>query len=109
MAPLAVLVDYVAGLVNHYRRAPDEWTVSTELSIDLLPDALFTIMNMPDTAVVATARPLGVKGTTSVAECDLAVGEAAIGVGMVRSAHIRTPGDFPEPPALAVAHNQPSN
>ncbi|MGZ6780165.1 MAG: phenylacetic acid degradation protein, partial [Mycobacterium sp.] len=38
--PLAVLVDHAAGLVNHYRRAADEWTVSSELSLELTPSAL---------------------------------------------------------------------
>ena len=33
VAPLAVLVDFVAGLVNHYRRASDEWAVSSESSL----------------------------------------------------------------------------
>jgi hypothetical protein len=47
LGPLAVLVDFVAGLVNHYRRAPDEWTVSTELSLELSPDALSIIAKDP--------------------------------------------------------------
>ena len=63
VAPLAVLVDYVAGLVNHYRRADDEWTVSSELSIDLGADALAQIASAPDVPVVASARPFGHKGS----------------------------------------------
>src|SRR6185503_18479630 len=31
IAPLAMLVDHVGGLVNHRRRADGEWTVSSEL------------------------------------------------------------------------------
>jgi hypothetical protein len=30
VAPLAVLVDFVAGLINHYRRTSDEWAVSSD-------------------------------------------------------------------------------
>ena len=41
--PLAVLVDHASGLVNHYRRADDEWTVSSELSLELTPTALTVI------------------------------------------------------------------
>ena len=29
VAPLAMLVDHVGGLINHARRAPQEWTVSS--------------------------------------------------------------------------------
>src|SRR5689334_706931 len=37
IAPLAMLVDHVGGLVNHHRRSPGEWTVSSELSLELAP------------------------------------------------------------------------
>jgi uncharacterized protein (TIGR00369 family) len=96
VAPLAVLVDFVAGLVNHYRRAPDEWTVSTELSLDLSPDALSVIAQAPDVPVVASARPFGPKGATSLGVCDITHRDAVIGSGTVRSVHIRLPGEFPD-------------
>ena len=96
VAPLAVLVDFVAGLVNHYRRAPDEWTVSSELSLELSPDALDVITQAPDVPVVGTARPLGPKAATSLGVCDLTHRDTAIGSGTVRSVHIRLPGHFPE-------------
>ncbi len=38
VGPLAVLVDHAAGLVNHYRRASDEWTVSSELTLGDHPE-----------------------------------------------------------------------
>ena len=38
IGPLAILVDAAAGIVNHYRRRTDQWTVSSELSMDLSPD-----------------------------------------------------------------------
>ena len=46
--PLAVLVDHAAGLVNHYRRASDEWTVSSELTLEITPPALTVIADNPD-------------------------------------------------------------
>src|SRR3984957_2219468 len=38
LGPLAILVDAAAGIVNHYRRRPGQWTVSSELTMDLSPD-----------------------------------------------------------------------
>jgi acyl-coenzyme A thioesterase PaaI-like protein len=38
VGPLAILVDAAAGIVNHYRRRNGQWTVSSELSMDLSPD-----------------------------------------------------------------------
>ena len=38
VGPLGVLVDAVSGFVNHFRHYPDEWTVSTELALELSPD-----------------------------------------------------------------------
>jgi acyl-coenzyme A thioesterase PaaI-like protein len=104
VGPLAVLVDYVAGLVNHYRRTADEWTVSTELSIELDPDALTTIARAPDTAVVASARPFGTKGATSLGLCEITHRDSLIGIGSVRSAHIRRPGTFIERPQVDATH-----
>ena len=43
VGPLAVLVDHAAGLVNHYRREADEWTVSSELTLEITPSALTVI------------------------------------------------------------------
>ncbi|WNG87381.1 PaaI family thioesterase [Mycobacterium sp. ITM-2016-00317] len=45
-APLAMLVDHVGGLINHARRGSREWTVSSELSLEVAPEA---------TEVIATA------------------------------------------------------
>ena len=66
VGPLAVLVDHAAGLVNHYRRADDEWTVSSELSLELTPTALTVIADSPDVAVVATGRPVGTRGSSRI-------------------------------------------
>ncbi|EUA51527.1 hypothetical protein I552_2468 [Mycobacterium xenopi 3993] len=39
IGPLAILVDAVSGLVNHFRREIGEWTVSSELTLELSPTA----------------------------------------------------------------------
>ena len=98
VAPLAVLVDFVAGLVNHYRRAPDEWTVSSELSLELAPNALAIVAQDPDTPVVGSARPFGTKGSTSLGVCELTHRDTVIGTGTVRSVHIGLPRRFPDQP-----------
>jgi acyl-coenzyme A thioesterase PaaI-like protein len=97
LGPLTVLVDYVAGLVNHHRRAPDEWTVSSELSLDLTPDALAVITRAPDLPVIGTAHPFGTKSTTSLGICELTQDGVVIGTGSVRSVHIRRPEVFADP------------
>ena len=59
VAALAMLVDHVGGLVNHHRRAPGEWTVSSELSLEVAPKALSQIESAPDVPVKpsSTRRP----------------------------------------------------
>lgn len=94
--PLAVLVDHAAGLVNHYRRAVDEWTVSSELSLELTPTALAVIAENPGVDVVATARPVGTRATTAFGMCDLTIDDAVIGTGSVRSVYVAHPGEFPQ-------------
>ena len=37
IATLAMLVDHVGGIVNHHRRLPDEWTLTSELSLEVAP------------------------------------------------------------------------
>src|SRR5688572_4547170 len=66
LGPLAVLLDHAGGLINHHRRGEREWTVSSELSLDLAPTAASTIDASGDKPVVATARPLGTKESASV-------------------------------------------
>ncbi|WNG94777.1 PaaI family thioesterase [Mycobacterium sp. ITM-2016-00318] len=94
--PLAVLVDHVAGLVNHYRRADDEWTVSSELSLELTPTALTVIAQGPDVPVVATGRPIGTRASSAFGMCELALDDEVIGVGTVRSVYVKHPGEFPQ-------------
>ncbi|TVX91499.1 PaaI family thioesterase [Mycolicibacterium porcinum] len=92
LAPLAMLVDHVGGLANHYRRGDDEWTVSSELAIELTPHALELALAAPEVPVVATAAPFGPKGTGSLSLSELTHGDQVIGTATVRSFHIHTPG-----------------
>ncbi|GLP78845.1 PaaI family thioesterase [Mycobacterium antarcticum] len=91
LGPLAVLVDHVAGLVNHFRRTDDEWTVTSELSLELTPTCAATIADHPDTPVIGTARPVGSRSVTALGECDLAVGATIVGTGTVRSYYVQAP------------------
>src|SRR6266404_8747162 len=64
VAAFTMLVNHIGGLVNQHRRGPDEWTVSSELSLELAPDALALIAGAPEVPVIATGRPCGRKGPT---------------------------------------------
>lgn len=97
LGPLTVLVDYVAGLVNHHRRGHDEWTVSSELSLELVPDALAMVTRAPEVPVTGTSHPFGTKAGTSLGVCELTQDGVAIGTGSVRSVHIRRPEVFADP------------
>jgi uncharacterized protein (TIGR00369 family) len=81
VGPLAILVDAAAGIVNHYRRRPGQWTVSSELSMDLSLDGVGHL-NGP---VLATAHAFGPLGATSLGICTLAYRGMVIGGGTVRS------------------------
>lgn len=95
VGPLAILVDAAAGIVNHYRRRPDQWTVSSELSMDLSPG-----IGDLDGPVLATAHTLGPVGGTSLGICTLTYRGTVIGAGTVRSFFIPAgdvvPPDRPE-------------
>jgi uncharacterized protein (TIGR00369 family) len=81
VGPLAILVDAAAGIVNHYRRRPGQWTVSSELSMELGLDGVGDL----DGPVLATAHALGPLGTTSLGICTLTYRGMVIGGGTVRS------------------------
>jgi uncharacterized protein (TIGR00369 family) len=98
IGPLAILLDDAGGMVNFYRRDPDEWTVSSELALEFSPDGIAIILNDPATPVVAHARPLGPKGTSSLALCTLTHGETMIGGGTVRSFYIPMTSEIGERP-----------
>ncbi len=98
LGPLAILVDAAAGIVNHFRRRPDRWTVSSELSLELSPDAEVDDAD-PNLVVTATARALGPIGATALGVCTLTCGDAVVGAGAVRSCFIsadRVLTDCPE-------------
>jgi uncharacterized protein (TIGR00369 family) len=88
VGPLAILVDAAAGLSNHYRRSLDEWTVSSELRLELTPDGLTVILGNPNLPVVAASRPVGPKAATALGICALTCGGAVIGGGTVRSFYV---------------------
>lgn len=102
VAPLAMLVDHAGGLINHARRAPGEWTVSSELSVEVAPEAGDIIAASPDADVVAVSRPLGRKGIGALGQCELSVGDEQVATATVRSFYIRVPADlasWPDEPA----------
>jgi uncharacterized protein (TIGR00369 family) len=80
VGPLAILVDAATGIVNHYRRRPGLWTVSSELSMDLSPD-----VGELDGPVLATAQSPGPLGATSLGICTLTYRGIVLGTGTVRS------------------------
>ena len=86
VGPLAILVDAAAGIVNHYRHGPGQWTVSSELSMDLSLDGVGEL----DGPVLATARAFGPLGTTSLGICTLTYRGTVIGGGTVRSFFIES-------------------
>ncbi len=95
VAGLAILVDDVAGRANYYRCGPGRWTVSTELSVELSPGALDSLIDAPDEPVVAAARPLGAPGTPLLAGCDLTHRGALIGTGTVHTVPLPDGPDSP--------------
>ena len=98
IAPLAMLVDHVGGLVNHHRRGDGEWTVSSELSFEVRPDAVDVIGQAPDEPVAATSRPFGAKSNVGLGLCELTHRGTTLATATVRSFYISVPGhltDFP--------------
>lgn len=94
LAPLAMLVDHIGGLINHARRDGDEWTVSSELALEIVPDATEAIAASPDALVVGTSTPLGAKGRVALGLCELTVDGAVIATATVRSFYITVPGSL---------------
>lgn len=88
VGPLAILVDAAGGIVNHYRRPADQWTVSSELSVELSPDNIDG-MKSP---VVASARTVGSAGSSSLAVCTLRCHDIVVGGASVRSFFIPSEG-----------------
>jgi uncharacterized protein (TIGR00369 family) len=95
VAGLAVLVDDVAGRVNYDRCGRGQWTVSSELAVEMSPGAIDSILAAPDEPVVANARPVGPAGATLLAICTLTHRGTVIGGGTVRTMPITGGPDEP--------------
>ena len=91
VAPLAMLVDHIGGVVNHLRRGAGEWTVSSELAVEFAPDAAEAIAAAAEFPVVGMARPFGAKGGTALALCALSVRDVVVATATVRSFYIAAP------------------
>jgi acyl-coenzyme A thioesterase PaaI-like protein len=98
IAPLAMLVDHVGGLVNHHRRGEGEWTLSSELSLEVRPDAVDVIAQAPEVPVAATARPFGAKGGVALGLCEFTHRGTTLATATVRSFYISVPGHLAEFP-----------
>ena len=95
IGPLAILVDDVGGRANFYRRGAGQWTVSSELTVELSPDGIDSLQAAPDEPVVASSRPLGPHGATLLAICTLSHRGSTIGGGTVRTVAITGGPDGP--------------
>jgi uncharacterized protein (TIGR00369 family) len=94
VGPMAMLIDHIGGLVNHHRRGAREWTVSSELALEVSPDALQTLAAHPDALLVGRSQPLGDKSATGLGTCELTVAGTVVGTGTVRSFFIDAPDDI---------------
>lgn len=94
VAGLALLVDHIGGLINHCRRNPGEWTVSSELSLEVAPDALDVIAARPDIPVTGISRPVGRKSAVALGTCELRHRDDVIATATVRSFYITAPTDM---------------
>ena len=99
IGPLAILVDAAAGIVNHYRRRHGQWTVSSELSMDVSLDGIGDL----DGPVLATAHALSPLGSTSLGICTLSYQGTVIGGGTVRSFFVNTEARSSEWPSETLA------
>lgn len=88
LAGLAVLVDDVAGRVNFFRRNPGNWTVSAELTVDFTPGAVASLLAAPHEPVLASAHPVGDRGTPMLSVCTLTHRGTAIGGGTVHTVEL---------------------
>jgi uncharacterized protein (TIGR00369 family) len=86
VGPLGVLVDAVSGLVNHFRHQVDEWSVSSELALELSPEGSERATAEGAAPVVAVGRVLGPRdNASSLSVCTLTCDGVVIGGGTVRS------------------------
>ena len=102
IAPLAMLVDHIGGMINHHRREPDEWTVSSELSLELRTGrARVDRRGAGGPGNRRPARPCGRKGPNALGLCEFTHRGSVVATATVRSFYIKAPGHltaFPEGP-----------
>ena len=102
VGPLAVLVDHAAGLVNHYRKAADEWTRDQRVDAGDHPGRLDRRRGPPGGSGGRDRSAYGRQGLESaLGMCEITVGDAVIGIGTVRSVYVAHPGEFPQELASA--------
>lgn len=89
MGSLAILVDSVSGGSNHIRRRADEWSLSTELSVDLLPE-VHLAEEAIDAPVIARSWPLGRRNRIGLSACEFTVNGVVIGTGSARNMYTTT-------------------
>ena len=65
-----MLVDDVGGRVK-LPPGVGRWTVSSELSMEMSPGAVESLIRTPEEPVIASARPLGPAGATWLSVCTL--------------------------------------
>ena len=82
---LAILVDAVSGGTNHIRRNPDEWSLSTELTVDLFPGVLAASPDVTDTPVIARSWPVGTRNRMALSACEFTINDEIIGSGSARN------------------------
>ena len=97
VAALALLVDHLGGLINHTRRGPRQWTVSSELSLELVPDAVEIIASASG-PVTGVSRPLGGQASVALGLCELLSGTDVIATATVRSFYIAVPASLQQWP-----------
>ncbi|MCV7225653.1 PaaI family thioesterase [Mycolicibacterium komossense] len=103
IGPLAILLDAAGGNSNHYRRSNTEWTVTSELTVELSPDGAAVIFGNPELPVIANSRPLGPKGATALSVCVFTCGDVTVGGGTVRSFYLPAGEGMPQtPPPFAL-------
>ena len=101
VGPLAILLDAAGGNSNHFRRTPQEWTVTSELAVEISPDGIDVLLSRPRESVVASSRPLGPKSATALSVCTFTVGDVVIGGGTVRSFYLPSGQEVVGPPPLS--------
>ena len=95
IAGLAILVDDAAGRVNFFRCGRGQWTVSSELTVEITPSAVDSLLGSPDEPVIASAWPVGPPGSPMLSICTLTHCGTVIGGGTVHTVPLGSGPDGP--------------